>query len=171
VLEEVIHNIIFPMKTTSDEIMYEQQNLWLIDERLTHHSFLASDKPLTSMEVVDGESLTRPDILIFNNTLAFSEEEQAVSSIVLIEFKKPDKKYYSEDPLSQVYRILRDVRANKFKSQQGRFVRPLSREIPAYCYVICDLTTQLEQKLIDLSAQSLPDNQGYFGFNPNLNAY
>ncbi len=171
VLEEVIHDIVFPMRTTSDEIEYEQQNLWLLDERLTHHLFLSSDKPLRSLEVLDSESANRPDILIFNNALVFSEEDQALSSIVLIEFKKPDRRYVDEDPLSQVFRILRDVRSSQYKDKNGRLVGPLSEKIPAYCYVICDLTSKLENKLIDMSATKMPDNQGYFGFNPNLDAY
>ncbi len=65
-LEEVVHRIIFPMITTSNEIDYEQQNLWLIDERLSYHHYLASDKPLKSVEVINTDSKLEPDLLIFN---------------------------------------------------------------------------------------------------------
>jgi hypothetical protein len=41
---DTIHKIFFPIKKEFDEINYEQQNLWLIDERLSYHSYLSSDK-------------------------------------------------------------------------------------------------------------------------------
>jgi hypothetical protein len=34
--EEVLHSIFFPIRSFSDEVPYEKQNLWLIDERLTY---------------------------------------------------------------------------------------------------------------------------------------
>lgn len=33
-----------PMQVESDEIKLENANLWLIDERLAFHNYLASDK-------------------------------------------------------------------------------------------------------------------------------
>ena len=47
-LEEAVHNIVFPMRSADRETLYSQQNLWIIDERLTYHSFVSSDKPLNS---------------------------------------------------------------------------------------------------------------------------
>jgi hypothetical protein len=41
-LEEIIHKIIYPMRTTSDDVPYDQQNLWIIDERLSYHGFLGA---------------------------------------------------------------------------------------------------------------------------------
>lgn len=61
-LEEVVHQIVFPMRTTSSEIDFDHQNLWLLDERLTSHSFLAPDKALNSIEVADIDSLKRGDL-------------------------------------------------------------------------------------------------------------
>src|SRR3546814_11616723 len=48
-LEKVVHQLVFPMQHTSDEIEYSQQNLWMIDERLTFHSFISSDKRKQSL--------------------------------------------------------------------------------------------------------------------------
>lgn len=42
--ESRIHSIICPMQTTSNEIVLDDMNLWLIDDRLAYHHFLASDK-------------------------------------------------------------------------------------------------------------------------------
>ena len=47
--EDVIHRIVFPLKTTSDEVSHDQHNLWLIDEKLSYHQYLASDKPLNKI--------------------------------------------------------------------------------------------------------------------------
>lgn len=70
-LEEVVHKIIFPLRTTSEDVPYEQMNLWMIDERLAYHSYLASDKQLASLEPVVIDSRERPDIIVFNSPFAF----------------------------------------------------------------------------------------------------
>ena len=64
------------MRIRSDDVPFEQQNLWIIGERLTFHSFPSSDMPLNTLPVVDSESESRPDILIFNRRLAFSEDNR-----------------------------------------------------------------------------------------------
>src|SRR5207245_2243684 len=42
-LENAIHQLIFPLKKTSDDVRPDQMNLWILDERLTYHYYLASD--------------------------------------------------------------------------------------------------------------------------------
>jgi prophage antirepressor-like protein len=42
--EKILHKMIFPMGETSRDIFFEQQNLWIIDERLCYHTILTSDK-------------------------------------------------------------------------------------------------------------------------------
>jgi hypothetical protein len=171
-LEKTVHSLVFPMRTTSDDVPLEQQNLWIIDERLTFHSFLSSDKPLNALATVDSDSESRPDILIFNRALAFSEDSQPLTSLVVIEFKQPMRKAYTdEDPVTQVYRMVRDIRSGQFKDSKGQLIRTLTENVPAYCYIICDLTVVLETRLQDMSALRTPDNLGYYGYNPTLNAY
>lgn len=57
-LENTLHRLIFPLRSTSDDLNYEDHNLWLIDERLSYHSYIASDKPFTQMNknIVDSTS-------------------------------------------------------------------------------------------------------------------
>src|SRR5690606_35283739 len=76
-----------------------------------------------------------------------------------------------EDPVSQAYRMIRDVRDGKLKDKAGRLVRAASRDIPAYCYIVCDLTSSLETRIQDMGGRRTPDNLGYYGFNEALNAY
>ena len=64
--EEEIHKVIFPMKATSNQVAWEGQNLWIIDERLVYHYFLSSDKPLKEVEALDNASTKRPDLLVLN---------------------------------------------------------------------------------------------------------
>jgi hypothetical protein len=171
-LEKTVHSLVFPMRATSDEVPFEQQNLWMIDERLTFHFFLASDMPLSTLDTVQSDSESRPDLLIFNRPLAFADNEEPLQSIVVIEFKKPDRtNYRDEDPITQVYRMVREIRESKMKSKDGRYIRPANNDIPAYCYIICDLTPPVETRFQNMGARRTPDNLGYYGFNETLNAY
>ncbi|MPS72462.1 MAG: hypothetical protein E2590_04845 [Chryseobacterium sp.] len=41
--EDTIHNIVYPRYTTSNDISYDHQNLWLIDERLNFSELVISE--------------------------------------------------------------------------------------------------------------------------------
>jgi hypothetical protein len=171
-LEKTVHSLVFPMRATSDDVPFEQQNLWIIDERLTFHSFLSSDKPLSTVPPIQESTASRPDILIFNRALAFSDGEQPLSSLVVIEFKRPMREgYQDEDPVTQVYRMVREIRSGQSQDSKGQLIRTLTDNVPAYCYIVCDLTAALETRLQNMSALRTPDNLGYYGYNPTLNAY
>jgi hypothetical protein len=171
-LEKTIHQLVFPMRATSEEVPFEQQNLWIIDERLTFHTFLSSDKALLTLPILDNDSESRPDLLMFDRPLAFSENGAPLQSLVVVEFKKPDRdQYRDEDPVSQVYRMVREIREGKMQDKSGRYIRPASNNIPAYCYIICDLTPPLEIRIQNMGGRKTPDNLGYYGFNEALNAY
>ena len=45
--EDIIHSLFFPIKETGNTITSEKQNLWLLDERLTFNSLLASESYLS----------------------------------------------------------------------------------------------------------------------------
>jgi len=171
-LEEIIHKIIYPMRTTSDDVPYEQQNLWIIDERLSYHGFLASDMPLDNVKAFANSSESRPDIMIFERALSFAEDDAALNSLVIVEFKKPDRsEYRKEDPVDQVYRLIREIKSGHFKDKTGREIKVQSDRIPAYAYVICDTTKEVEIIAQNKGMLATPDNLGYYGYNPTLSAY
>jgi hypothetical protein len=171
-LEEIIHRIIYPMRTTSDDVPYEQQNLWIIDERLSYHGFLASDMPLNTTTVLANDSNSRPDLMIFDRALTFAEDDAALNSLVVVEFKKPDRSdYRKEDPVDQVYRLIREIKSGHFKDKTGREIKVQSDRIPAYAYVICDTTKEVEIIAQNKGLLPTPDQLGYYGYNPNLSAY
>jgi hypothetical protein len=61
--EELVHSIIFPVRKTSDDITYEQHNLWIIDEKLAYHRYLASDIRMSEMKALANGSISRPDLV------------------------------------------------------------------------------------------------------------
>jgi hypothetical protein len=61
--EDAIHSLLMPMRTDSNELPIDASNLWMIDERLAFHEFLASDKTIKSMPITGSESLKEPDLL------------------------------------------------------------------------------------------------------------
>lgn len=72
-LEAYIHNLAFPIKSTSEDIDYEQHNLWLIDEKLSYHHYIASDVEMDGSKK-DNEVLQRLDLIIFDRPIAITDE-------------------------------------------------------------------------------------------------
>ena len=78
VREDVIHELIVPMRATSADSEYQRQNLWLVDERLAFHHFLASDLPLTANPTTGSASTKEPDVAtirVFENPLCWWGKE------------------------------------------------------------------------------------------------
>ena len=64
--EDLIHTLIMPMRTDSTEVVLDNCNLWLVDERLAFHNYLASDQTLHSMPITGATSTKEPDLLALN---------------------------------------------------------------------------------------------------------
>jgi len=176
--EELIHELIMPLRRTSNEVRTENCNLWLIDERLAFHDYLASDKPLSSMPITAAIDTKEPDLValnVFDEPLLVSEGQRLpLASIVVIEIKRPMRNDAAagedKDPVEQALSYLERIRRGKAMTASGRLI-PASEEIPGYCYVICDVTPTVERrcKLAQLKVTS--DRQGFFGYNDNYKAY
>jgi hypothetical protein len=171
-LEQAVHQLVFPLKTTSDDVPYEQMNLWMIDERLAYHYYLASDKQLRSVAPLENESAERPDLIVFNSPFAFSDHEGPFSSIVIVEFKRPARDEYSdeENPIRQVFDYIKRVRDGRAKDRAGRPMN-VPEHVPFYCYVVCDLTPNMVEHAESYTLTRTPDGEGFFGFNLNRRAY
>lgn len=170
--EEKVHQILYPMRTTSDENSFENQNLWIVDEKLAYHYYLASDFKISQMEPLDIASDKRLDVLVFNKPTAFVEGEFPFFSVVIIELKKPEKKDYSEDknPIQQVYDYIDILRSGKAEDRNNGVIR-LDDKTRFYCYILANLTTQMERFSKSYRLIKTPDNMGYYGYNDNYNAY
>ena len=172
-LEDQVHKILYPLRATSDDLEFDQQNLWLIDEKLTYHYYLASDTELSKMKAIDSASRNRPDVLIFDRPAAFAEGEFPFQSIVIIELKRPQRKDYSgeeKDPCEQVYAYIEDILAGKVIGEDNQHLQ-VSEKIRFYCYILADMTPQLKKLAKRNEFYETPDGLGYFKFSQNYNAY
>lgn len=166
--EDAIHSIICPMRHTSDDVEFEEMNLWLVDERLAYHKFLASDKTLKSMPVIDSQSTKEPDIAIFDQAFAYSDNDEPFSSITIIEFKKPDND--SKNPINQVGEYIDLIRNGKKKKANGQSFNVTDGTI-FRCYIICDLTDKMRTHCTNGGLLPTADNMGYAGYNPGRRSY
>lgn len=93
-LEEDVHNLIFPLGLTNNNLEYENHNLWLLDERFVTYKFIASDKAITSFSQLSSRKET--DLIMidnpqmFDNPISFGDKASGdVNSMVIFEFKRP----------------------------------------------------------------------------------
>lgn len=173
-LEKAVHQIIFPLRTSSEYIDYQAHNLWVIDERLVYHEYLASDSSFSSQESspIQVDSNDRPDILIYNKAFALTEGNFPIGSCVIIEFKRPERNEYtdSENPIQQVLRYIDRIREGKAKDRGGSTIE-IPEKIPFYCYVIASLTPKLREFSRMSGLTPTPDGGGFFGYIPDYRAY
>ncbi len=170
--ENAIHKLIFPLKKLSDDVGFEDHNLWVIDERLSYHKYLASDKSFKEIKELKSVSADRPDLIVFNKPFAFTGDAKPYTSVVVIEFKRPMRDDYSEkeNPITQVNRYAGEISENNVLDKDNR---PLDTRpnTPIYAYIVCDLTKNLRKFAKDAGYKPLPDNDGFFAFNDNYNLY
>ena len=170
--ERAIHSLVFPLNKLSDDIGFEDHNLWMLDEKLSYHKYLASDKSFKQIDVANSTSNNRPDILIFNKPFAFANDEKPYQSIVIVEFKRPMRDDYTdtENPIQQVNKYAREIIEGEAKDKHEREF-DLRINTPIYAYIVCDLTKKLKSFAKDAGYKLLPSGDGYFAFNDNYNMY
>ena len=170
--EKAVHNLIFPLQTLSDEIGFEDHNLWMIDDKLSYHKYLASDKKFKSIGPIESTSYERPDLIVFNRPFAFANDNKPYQSIVLVEFKRPMRDDYTdeENPISQINRYAREIIEGEAKDKNNREF-DFRSNTPIYAYIVCDLTKKLKAYAKDGGYRPLPSGDGFFFFNDNYNMY
>lgn len=179
VREDLIHNLIMPMRKDSSEVFLDSCNLWLIDERLAFHDYLASDKPLRSIPITGSEEGKEPDLCVlrvFDQPILVSEETKPpLATIEIVEIKRPMRRDSSagedQDPIEQAVGYLRRIREGNVSTVSGRPI-PASDSIPGFRYILADLTPQFERRCRDHhDLKRTHDGLGYFGYKSNANAY
>ncbi len=166
--EDVIHSLICPMRHTSNDITFEEMNLWIVDERLAYHKYLASDKTLKSMPVIDSNSTKEPDIAIFDQAFAYSDSEEPFTTVTIVEFKKPDND--NKNPVNQVGEYVDLIRQGKKKKANGQSFSITDGTL-FRCYVICDLTDKMRTHCLNSGLIPTADNLGFTGFNQYRHSY
>lgn len=168
--EKFLHNLIYPMRTTSEETPYNNHNLWLIDEKLAYCSYISSDVPF------DNDSKQgRTDIMILDRPVAVSDEENSgreYESIILFELKRPMRDDYTagSNPVTQLYGYVQKLKSNEVKDKYGRPIR-VGKNTQFYLYAICDIQKTLYPVLDFYDFTPMPDRMGYYRYNEKLNAY
>lgn len=176
--EDVIHKLIMPMQKDSNDLFSDESNLWLIDERLAFHNYLASDKTIKSMPISESDSIKEPDLLalnIFDNPLLLNEGQSLpLATITVVEIKRPmrndAKEGEEKNPIEQALDYLKKVRKGGAKTKSGRII-PNSEDIPGFCYVICDITDSIKERCEYLDLQVTSDKLGYFGYHKQFRTY
>lgn len=174
--EEVVHSLLMPMRTESTDLGADASNLWILDERLAFHDYLASDKTLKSMPITGSESTKEPDLLatrlIDEPVLTAEGRSTPLASIVVVEIKRPMRNDASEgkDPIAQTLNYVKQVRAGGLRTAQGRPVSAYP-EAPAFCHIVADLTPTMVDRCDLANLRRTHDGQGYFGFNEAARAY
>ena len=171
--EEVVHGLIVPLRTSSEDLDYEDHNLWILDDRLAFYAFFRSDKPFNTF--VEGtESGREPDIAaVFDRSLAFQREGHD-EPIIIIEFKRPGRDYYTgnSNPVTQVLEYVDVFRGGKaVRGKDGALIKPISLATRFICFIVADFTDTL-LKVVRTSPANNPtaDGQGYFGISKEHNA-
>ncbi|HCC2034884.1 TPA: ATP-binding protein [Klebsiella pneumoniae] len=176
--EDMIHELIMPIRKDSTEVFLDSCNLWLIDERLAFHNYLSSDKTLNSMPITGNGSTKEPDLLslrVFDNPLLVNDQSSfPLAAITVIEIKRPMRNDMREgedkDPIDQALSYLERIREGKVTTKSGRPI-PSNNDIPGYCYVLCDLTESMHRRCRRANLRITSDGMGYFGYNEPSHAY
>lgn len=170
-LEKVLHKMIFPMGMTSKDIFFEQQNLWVIDERLCYHTLLTSDKKLKSVAGLDDTSGREPDIFAFfyDTPIGVAEPDNLPGGgVIIIEFKRPGRDNYDKDPADQIIQRFREIAEGGVADVDGRQINPANLRYTGY--LIADLTPSLHRQVFGRYHRTA-DNEGYFSPLSNGNGY
>lgn len=176
--ESFIHNLIYPMRSTSEETLYEDHNLWIIDEKLSYFSYISSDIPFDNSpkeQRTDIMLLDSPEKLPLDSPVAVSDEENdgtEYDTVVIFELKKPMRNDYNptENPIQQLTDYVWKLKTNRTKDKYGRYIK-IGDNTKFYLYAVCDITPTLEKILSDRDYTQTPDRLGYYSFNNKLNAY
>ncbi len=177
--EDSIHELLFPMRKDSNEVGVDAANLWILDERLVFHDYLASDKPIKRMPITGDDSMKRPDIVVSRPilpgtpVLAADRPNPPLNSIVVVELKRPmrDDATEGENPIDQCLEYVERIREGKTTTAGGRPIPSGPQEPPAFCYVIADLTPTMERRCKKANLTKTHDGLGYFGYNEPYKAY
>ena len=170
--EEAIHAVFFPMGFDSDGYPVEAANLWLIDERLSFHDYLASDMAIKRHKTLENIAGGEPDIAVYHNTHAFGGEQSPHNSITLVEFKRPMRDDYTTDdnPYTQAIDYISDIREGTAVYRDGRPITDIAK-VQFVVYIICDHTKSLRRALTKFDFSLTSDGRGYFKHVPSVNAY
>lgn len=172
--EKVVHGIICPLRSSTEELTYEDHNLWLLDDRLAFYSYFRSDKPFTAQVSGDQATSDRPDITFFDLGLGFDSSDQS-QPITIVEFKRPKRDDYTltDNPISQVRNYVDQLRkAGEAIKFDGTPLRTISTDTPFMCHIIADITPSLRDVMRQLGRFSQKaGSSSYYWWDDNFKTF
>ncbi len=181
-LEEVVHEVIFPMHISSEELVEpDLNNLWIIDERLAYHRYLSSDLQFNQIKPVRVQaegSAERMDIFVlreYERAHAFVDSPRPFHSMTIIELKRPMRTDYvanddERDPIEQVWRYVQRLRDGDIKDVFGQFIE-VHPDTPFYAYIVCTMTKKMKQMALGHQFTPTPDGLGLYNYHTNYKVY
>ena len=163
-LEAHVHNVVFPMGKTADDIEYDEHNLWLVDDTLSFYEHIASDIALAKQEAAPSDSRERPDILAFSTSDPYQH-------VALVELKKPDRK--DENPVQQLVGYADRLRKGGKKDRKGVTMLPVPPSVRIDGFAVCTLTPKLNDLIrVGPADMTFEETEGrWFGYQRNLNLW
>ena len=143
--ENVVHGVICPLKSSTEELNYEDHNLWIVDDRLAFYSYFNSDKRMDQQVENPENPADRPDMTLFDLGMGFDFPDSS-QPITIIEFKRPKRDNYtlSDNPIVQVQNYVEELRKAKQAIKfDGSPLRSIDDQTPFMCQVIADATPSL----------------------------
>lgn len=161
--ESIIHDILFPRYSTTDQISLENLNLWIIDDTLIFHNFAASEPRLK--DIADTDSTKRPDFIFFSE----GDPKDNANAVSIFELKRPMRERNEKDPIQQLIDYVKKARNNNIIREPGR---PLQTDSNTkyYCYWLCDVLDEVKEIAESYDMDVLKHNMGYRMFHKSLNA-
>lgn len=160
-LEKRVHEIVFPLKKTGDQVSYDEHNLWLVDDTLSFYEHLASDLSFRKNATAPVDSLRRPDIIAF-------KAGDPYQHIAIVEFKRPDSK---DDPVRQLMEYAELLRQGGGINAYGATLPGVSKNVRIDAYAIVTLSPEME-KVLKLAGGNLKKDEGegrWYGRSSELN--
>ena len=161
--EDSVHAVFFPMGFDTDGYPVSAANLWLIDERMSFHEYLASDMAIKRHAILMNDSADEPDITIYDAAYAFGPNDERRSAITLVEFKRPGRDDYTmeDNPYTQAIGYIDDIQDGSAKQRDGRPINDF-RNARFFVYLVVDHSKTLRRILKTYDFRETSDGRGYF---------
>jgi len=148
-LEDVVHDLICPLRVTKSELGYNDHNLWIVDDQLAFYSYFNSDKTLKATTGDASSSTAEPDITFFDLGIGL-DRAGTLDPVSIVEFKRPGRDDYTlaSNPIVQIRDYATKLRDSKrIVSYKGLELRAIDDKTPFNGHIIADITPSLERMM------------------------
>lgn len=160
--ESVLHNLIFPMKSKSEncDADYFKHNLWLVDDRYAAYSYLTSDM----YEGTISEQKCEPTDKRYDIFAVYEDPiGGAAQNVFLIELKQTHKPLSKDnDPVQQLIDYAIRIHSGKLDKEDGGRIN-ITPSTQYYGIVLCDIHNSYFKIMeLDHSLRSRSDGRSYY---------